>query len=171
MIKKIAIVLSLVILSLVLLLVISYYAPYKYTENCFYSNKENFERLPGLFKTLQIDDVSSVDIDENDLSNTAYNEVKNILVSLQEQYRNDSEYAVFSSVNAEYDESGNILLYTIVKSKKIKGNGMDSPDIRCYYLVYIDENYNENSRLHIDKDYKEPFCGNWYTWSSDTYSG
>ena len=172
MIKKVAIILLLVILLLPLLSVISYYAPYKYVENCFYSNKENFEQLPSYFKILQTDGISSVDIDENDLSNTVYNEVKAILASLQEQYRKDNEYAVFSFAKAEYDENGNVLLYMIAKSEKLKnGDGINSHDIRMYYLVYIDENYNGNSRLHIDKDYKEPFYGNWYTWSSDTYSG
>ena len=101
MIKKVAIILLLVILSLPLLLVISYHAPYKYVENCFYSNKENFEQLPSYFKILQTDGISSVNIDENDLSNAVYNEVKAILASLQEQYRKDNEYAVFSFAKAE----------------------------------------------------------------------
>ena len=173
--KKVVIIILLVVLaflSLGIFLTVSYYAPYKYVENCFYSNKEIFEQLPSHFKTLQTEDISSVHIEENDLSNASYNEVKTILAGLQEQYRKDSDYAVFSSVNAEYDENGNMLLYMIAKSEKLKnGDGIYSHDIRYYYLVYIDENYSGNSRIHIDKDYTEPFCGNWYTWSSDSFSG
>lgn len=173
--KKVVIILLLVFavfLSLVIFLTVSYYAPYKYVENCFYSNTEIFEQLPSLLKTLQTEDISSVQIEENDLSNASYNEVKTILAGLQEQYRKDSDYAVFSFVNAEYDENGNLLLYMIAKSEKLKnGDGINSHDIRFYYLVYIDENYSGNSRIHIDKNYKEPFWGNWYTWSSDSFSG
>lgn len=162
----------LIIISSALFLTAYYYAPYRYVENCFYSNKQDFEMLAGYFKEPQGDGAISEKINENDLPEALQKEAKAILGNLQEQYQKDSDYPVFTSVYADYDENGNVLLYLQVKKEKLKNkDGIDSPDIRCYYLVYIDENYNGSSGLHIDKKQKNPFCDNWYSWSSDTYSG
>lgn len=160
------------VISLALYFVTSYYSPYSYVENCFYSNKEALEQLPICFKELQGDGIASAKVNENDLPEALQKEVKAILEGLREQYQKDSEYPVFSSVYVDFDGNGNVLLYLQAKKERLKnGDGVDSPDIRCYYLVYIDENYSGSSQLHIDKEYKKPFCGNWYTWSSDTCSG
>ncbi len=98
----------------------------------------------------------------------SFNKVKSILSRLREQYQKDSDYPVFLSVSVKYDETGNMLLSMQTKKEKLKnGDGIDNPDIRVYYLVYIDENYNGVSPIKE----KEPFYDNWYTWSSDTYSG
>ena len=162
----------LIIISSALFLTAYYYAPYRYVENCFYSNKEDLEMLVGYFKELQGDGIVSEKADENDLPEALQKKAKAILESLQKQYQKDSDYPVFTSVNADYDENGNVLLYLQAKKEKLKkGDGIDSPDIRCYYLVYIDESYSGSSELHIDKKQKNPFCDNWYSWSSDTYSG
>ncbi len=164
------------IAAVLMYLTVSFLNPHIYTEKCFYSNREKLEQLPEYFRELQADGIEKVstdwDMPWDEPESTTYNEVKSILAGLQEQYQKDSDYPVFAAVCADYDENGNIQLYLQTRKKKLRnGNGMDSPDIRCYYLVYIDENYSGSSKLQIDKNYYEPFCGNWYTWSTDTFLG
>lgn len=180
-------ILLLSVAALILFLIISSFAPYKYTKDCFYSNKEDFEQLSVHFRDLYSEGVTKVKFDENtdyfsfDYKDGNYNsinaafdkydsfdKVKSILSNLREQYQKDSDYPVFSSISVKYDDYGNMLLSMQAKKERLKnGDGIDSPDIRVYYLVYIDENYNDNSPIKE----KEPFYDNWYTWSSDTYSG
>lgn len=98
----------------------------------------------------------------------SYNEVEVILNGLRERYQQDSDYPVFSSVKAQYDDNGAMVLTVQTKKEKLKnGDGINKPDIRVFYLVYIDENYDGAS----PKGERKPFCGNWYTWSADIYSG
>ena len=56
----------LIIISSALFLTAYYYAPYRYVENCFYSNKQDFKMLAGYFKELQGDGAISEKINESD---------------------------------------------------------------------------------------------------------
>ena len=60
--------------------------------------------LAGYFKELQGDGAISEKINENDLPEALQKEAKAILGNLQEQYQKDSDYPVFTSVYADYDE-------------------------------------------------------------------
>lgn len=165
---------------------ISYRAPYKYTEDCFYSNKEDFERLSLCFSNLYSDGMTYAEYkegsdyfcadfkggsacsDDSFNNSNSYNEVEVILKRLRERYHQDSDYPVFSSVKAQYDDNGAMMLTVQSKKETLKnGDGINSPDIRVFYLVYIDENYDGAS----PKGERKPFCGNWNTWSADVYSG
>ena len=180
-------ILLLAVAALILFFIMSLFAPYKYTKDCFYSNKEDFEQLSMQFRELYSEGITKVKFDDNtDYFSFSYkddnynsinaasdehdffNKVKSILSRLRGQYQKDSEYPVFSSISVQYDDNGDILLSMQTKKKKLKnGDGIDSPDIRVYYLVYIDENYNGCSLIKET----EPFYDHWYTWSSDTFSG
>lgn len=59
------------------------------------------------------------------------------------------------------------MFYMAAQKEKLKNrDGVNVADIRCCYIVYVDENYDGSSPAK----YKKPFCGNWYTWSRDIYS-
>ncbi len=54
------------------------------------------------------------------------------------------------------------------KKQKIKtGDGINTPDIRCYSLVYVDPNYAGS----IKEMSERPFYDNWRIWSEDMWSG
>lgn len=184
--NMIVLILLLLAAALIIFFRVSYLARYKYTKDCFYSNKDEFESLLKCFDDLYSEGITyaeyeegtdcfSVDYGGDDVFlNTAaddsdlYNDVKAILTRLREQYQKDSDYPVFSSVEVQYDDNGDMLLSVQAKKKKLKNcDGVDTPDIIVYSLVYIDENYDENSPIKEE----EAFYGNWYTWSHDTYSG
>lgn len=155
---------ALLIISAVVFFIISYSYPYHYLRDCFYLNKEEFNQIVLYLKDTYREDQTHIVIN----TNSDYNEINEVLTRLKEQYQNDSEYPVFSSVDAYYDEEGNMMLTIQARKEKImSGDGMENPDIRCYELVYIDENYNCDSIIKSQK----PFCGNWYTWSYNTFSG
>lgn len=165
--------------ALILFFRISYRAPYKYTEDCFYSNEQDFERLSLCFSNLYSDGMTYAEYKEDtdyfcadfkggSTFSDSYNDVEVILNGLRERYQQDSDYPVFSSVKAQYDDNGAMMLTVQAKKEKLKnGDGINKPDIRVIYLVYIDENYDGAS----PKGERKPFCGNWYTWSADVYSG
>lgn len=158
------IVIVILILAIPAFIAVYYYSPYLYIKACLYSNKESFEQIPIYLKSINIEKNAHIKIDDD----SDYNEINSILIDLKEQYQNDSTYPVFSAINVYSDSDGDLLLYIHTRKEKLKnGDGIDSPDIRCYDLVYIDEGYDGNSPV---KD-TEPFWGNWYTWSHDTYSG
>ena len=88
---------------------------------------------------------------------------------MRNKYQKDSPYNVFSFIRVNYDNQGNMLMYFIVKNRKIEND-----KIRNYYLVYIDNEYNgHGSDLAIDKSTikSKPFSGNWYLWSTDVLNG
>lgn len=153
-----------VLVAVVLCMAVSYFYPYKYVENCFYSNRDDFEKIPYYLESLYDEDKKHIKISEN--SNC--DRITAILVNLQKQYQNYSKYPVFSSVDVYYDDDGDVMFYIQAKKEKLKNrDGVNSADIRCYQLIYIDENYDGSSPAK----YRKPFCNNWYTWSSDIYSG
>lgn len=163
--RNIIVVIS-VLVAVVLCMAVSYFYPYKYVENCFYSNRDDFEKIPYYLESLYDEDKKHIIIKIGESSN--YDEITAILVKLQKQYQNDSKYPVFSSVDVYYDDDGDVMFYIQAKKEKLKNrNGINSADIRCYYIVYVDENYDGKSPAKCRKS----FCDNWYTWSSDIYSG
>lgn len=152
---------SVVILSVV----VSYYFPYAYVQGCLYSNKDDFEKLPDYIKSLYSEGTTHIDITEE----SDCKEINAILAGLKKQYQKDSPYPVFSYVDAYYDKDGDVMFMIPVRKEKLpKKNGVESPDIRYYYLVYIDDGYDGHSSYIKDK---KPFSGNWRTWSADRYSG
>ena len=153
-----------VLVAVVLFMAVSYFYPYKYVEDCFYTNKDDFEKISYYLESLYDEGKKHIKISEN--SNC--DEITAILVKLQKQYQNESKYPVFSYVDVYYDSDGDVMFYIQAKKEKLKNrNGINSADIRCYYIVYVDENYDGKSPAK----YRKPFCDNWYTWSSDIYSG
>lgn len=152
------------ILVIIVSLAVSYYYPYHYIKDCLYSNKDEFEQISVHLRNIYTEGDTNIRINED----SNYDEINTILSGLRGQYQNDSEYPVFSSINVYFDSDGDLLFYLRAKNNKIENaDGMNNPDIRCYYLVYIDENYDGDSPIKNAK----PFWGNWYTWSDDTYSG
>lgn len=152
------------VIAIVISATVSYYYPYHYIKNCLYSNKDEFEQLTVYVRNLYTEGDRHIQINED----SDREEIKAILGRLREQYQKDSDFRVFSAVDVYFDNDGDMLFYIGAKNEKIKnGDGYNSPDILCYDLVYIDENYDGDQPV---KD-KEPFWGNWRTWSFDTYSG
>ena len=46
---------------------------------------------------------------------------------------------------------------------------INTPDVYRYDLIFVDENYEDNT---IVEQYKlEPFSSNWYVYSHSTFSG
>lgn len=138
--------------------------PYQHIKGCLYSNKDDFEQIPVYLRNMYVEGDTYLIVDED----SGCDEIKLILSRLRSQYQNGSEYPVFSSIEVHYDTDGDMLFYIQAKKRRLKNrDGIERPDIRCYELVYIDEDYDGNPPV---KD-TEPFCDNWYTWSFDTYSG
>ncbi len=155
-----------VLVAVVLFMAVSYFFPYKYVEKCLYSNRDDLEKIPSYLESLYDEDKKHIIIKTGENSN--YDEITEILVKLQKQYQSDSKYPVFSSVDVYYDNEGDIMFYIQAKKEKLKNrDGINDADIRCFQLLYIDENYDGSSPA----EYRKPFCDNWYTWSSDIYSG
>ncbi len=180
--------LALIVIYLIIWIIVSYCTRYNFAKDYYYSNKENFSDISSSFKKMYSNNLCNAKFDNdkeklnlhykytNENNDLAYSsEVKDCsresfsvaLNQLKEQYQVDSDYPVFSSVNAYYDNSGNMLLYIQVKKKSTK-NIKDEQKVICYYLVYVDEEYSGNdSLLGIDKFGVtcEPFMDNWCVWS------
>jgi hypothetical protein len=135
-------------------------------KNYFYSNEYDFYQLLNCVKEIPNNDQSEIKIriDEN----SDYDEINSILSRLKEQYQNQSYYNnFFSYIDINFDKEGNVMFRTLVKSDNIpSGNGIDSPNVMCYELVYVDENYEDTPVKR-----QEPFYDNWYTYSFHTYTG
>ncbi|MBR5371844.1 MAG: hypothetical protein IK130_06490 [Oscillospiraceae bacterium] len=71
------------------------------------------------------------------------------------------------TITVDYDKDGDMRLSLVAFVEKIKGDGNNQPDLYCVNLIYLDEGYDADTRFTK----QEPFAGNWYTWSYDTYSG
>lgn len=165
----------------------------KFTENCYYSNDEELNQICSSFKEMYSDglrqaelkgDTGELELSYRTEERGLYSETidfsdtycTDILNNLRQQYQPQSDYPVFSAIRAFYDDNGDMLLFVQAKKRalKKKSNDMESPDIRCYYLVYIDEGYSgHGSSLGIDnfEITSVPFADNWHTWSKDLYLG
>lgn len=176
-----------VIACLILVNVIScvmFFSPYHQIERCYKENKASFQQIVQTFKNRYTDSLNSViySLDDHsftlnfnhakDIVDDSNEDISEILEHLQEQYRSQSDLSsVFSTVNAYFDQSGNMLLYLIAQKDS---NGKDADTSKCYYLIYIDDSYyGHNSDLAIDNSdiSKKPFADNWYTWSKNVPLG
>jgi len=138
-----------------------------YKEN-LYEVKFNCNNTYLEFKVKEMDDTDEINYTTKNVDCTNASFVKE-LSKLQEKYQKNCDYSVFSNVYAYYDKAGNMLLYMQAYNRKIS-----MEEKRCYYLVYIEEEYNGNdSSLGIDDldVYREPFTDNWYTWAMDWLFG
>ena len=158
----IGIILMIAIISISIIIHFINRTPYRYCENCLQSNIEYFDALPTYIRNYSLSGTVKIS-DEN-----TPKEINEILDSLNKQYQKDSDYPVFTAIEVYSDNNGNLAISIQAKKEIIKsGNGIDTPDVRCYSLVYVEPNYVGS--IHA-KD-KAPFYDNWRTWSSDTYSG
>ncbi|MBP3855145.1 MAG: hypothetical protein IK990_05975 [Ruminiclostridium sp.] len=158
----IAIILIIVIIAIPITLQVEYCAPYRYCQKCLLSNQEYFDTLPMYIRDYGLNG----HIYRKDENNPE--EIREILDSLNKQYQKDSFYPVFDEIVVDYDQKGNLAFSIQAKRDRLKnGNGIETPDIRSYYLVYVDTNYSGS--IHA-KD-KAPFYANWRIWSSDSFSG
>lgn len=154
----------LLVLAVITLAAVKYYASYRYLKQCLHSNEAELEQLADYVRGIYAEGDSSVKIDEE----SCHDEIMSILDALRAKYQSDSEYPVFSGVEAYFDKDGDVLFCIQAKKDRLKkGDGIDSPDIRCYCLVYVDEAYDGDQRFADGK----PIWGSWHTWSFDTYSG
>ena len=195
---KISVIVSVIILILLspfILLGISYGAEmYKYSrvEHFYYENEEYLNKLSDYFKKLYVENLSSVTLNsglfeegtlwfnyrKTDEESPAYPMVKDIseepvyvsLLELKNKYTDNSFYSPSLYIKAYYDNEGDMLLFTSPHSEKQK----KADEIRHYFLVYIDENYDgSNSSIGIDTFgvSHKPFSENWHTWSEDALIG
>lgn len=152
----------------------------RYTQKCYFDNEQAFDSLAEYFSQSYEPSLNCIEYNLNDSTLTRYYSEKSIscecdnefinskLTELHNNYKNDSNSTIFSFVHAYYDNSGNMLLYIIVKSNK------RNDSIRNNYLVYIDESYDgHSSDLSIDtyNISRKPFSGNWCYWSADIPAG
>lgn len=173
---------------LIIWLIVSYCTRYSFVKDYYFSNKEKFSDISMNFKELYSDNLCKAKLDgdseklelhykfSKDNNEFAYStEIKDCsgksfvdaLNQLQEEYEENSEYPVFSSADAYYDNDGNMLLYMQVLKKDVEKKANEK-EIVCYYLVYIDEEYHGNaSSIGIDKFgvTRNPFTDNWCVWS------
>jgi hypothetical protein len=161
-----------VIVLVPLTLFIAYKLRFQYIKNCFYSNEQAFERLVELSRKHRPEGGGQqiIKIDEQ----SGGDEISQILGDLREKYQKDSDLSVFSRIRSCFDKNGNMALSITVSSKKLAGrDGINSPDVRCGVLVYIDEGFDfaSTDTLHLPPEDDTPFHGSWHTWSYDTYSG
>lgn len=159
----------------------SVYLKNAYVETCYKDNAKAFDEIAAFFKQSFTESTSMIQYNQEEhileryfegsstYSDCSDEDIDTLLSRLRDEYQPDSEYKVFSFVRAVFDDSGNMLLHLVVKSEE---NTND--EIRNYYLVYADEEYNgHSSGLAIDfsEITEEPFHENWYYWSEDVQLG
>lgn len=171
--KLVVIFVPFIVSAIVLFTVTKAAAPYKYAENCYNENQAEFEELSEKMRDLLDGENTSVSIktDESSDSDPMVIRIREILNDLNAQYQKDSEYYVFSYVSGYSDNSDRIMMYMTAKREKMNGDGVNTHDRRNYYLLYMDKGYDGYMVFPmVDPDHK-PFSGNWYVYSSDSYSG
>lgn len=184
--KRIMII-AIVLLILIMCPIVFYCTRYDFIKRYYFANKEKFNDISDSFKEMYSYGLYRAELDgdngelelsyrlTDDNNETVYSEeitdcsgksCLNALNQLREQY-NGNNSSAFSYVRADYDDGGNMLLSISVKSKNIIENG--EAKIFCYYIVYVDEDYNgSGSDLGIDRfgvSRDTLFAGNWGYWS------
>lgn len=188
--KLITVIILLILFSfcLIIWLIVTYCTRYSFVEDYYFSNKEKFGDISTNFKELYSDNLCNAKLDgdseklelhykfskdnndfiySTEINDSSGKSFVDALNQLQEQYKANSEYPVFSYVDAYYDNDGNMLLYMQVFKKDIETKANEK-EIVCYYLVYIDEGYHGNgSSIGIDKFgvTRNSFADNWSVWS------
>lgn len=178
-----AMILLLCVIAL-LIAVITIHKDKTFVKKCYKNNQDIFDSLATTFSKCYEPSLKYIRYDyDTDTITTHYADkeisydndidlLKKSLNELQQEYQDVADYKVFSSVSSYYDDSGNMLMYFIVKNATINSGKEDK--IRHFYLVYIDESYHGcGSDLSIDKFgiNTEPFSDNWYYYSADTPIG
>lgn len=153
----------------------------EYVKNCYKNNKQYMESIVDYFEKYKYDSIPMIIYSQDDHiiekclgKNSEYIDCgeetfDKYFTYMRNKYQKDSPYNVFSFIRVNYDNQGNMLMYFIVKNRKIEND-----KIRNYYLVYIDNEYNAHgSDLAIDNSTikSKPFSGNWYLWSKDVLNG
>ena len=149
---------ALVILTIILVINSAEY----YCKRCLNTNSTDFDNLVTYVKQNGITGKMSIGDD------IIPKEIEEILERLNRKYQVDCNYPVFTAINVRSDGKGNTYIYIQAKKQKIKtGDGINTPDIRCYSLVYVDPNYAGS----IKEMSERPFYDNWRIWSEDMWSG
>ncbi len=154
----------LMILAFVIMAVIIYRSsPYVYVKRMAKNNEAILNQLTSVMRGYS-ENNKHIEYSDED----APDEIKTIMRELKDEYQKDSEWPVFSGVEVYFDEQGGMMYLIQVRKDRLKsGDGKDSPDIRCYYLIYTDSNYDgKQAETSADLLY-----GNWHYWSKDLYSG
>lgn len=152
------------------------------------SDQDSFQEIASYFKDLYEDQMRNAKLElrdgklywnyrenpdtyEKDIANES---IFAVLSGLRERYapKSPHQYPVFSYADAYYDAEGNMLMILNAYSKPATYG--DEPGYKSYYLIYIDKEYDGHaSWLGIDTFgvTREPFSGNWCTWSKATPAG
>ena len=149
---------------------IAYKTRYNGIKDIYYSNEQTFERLAALAKEHTGERSRTViRTDETGCDK----QISDILGELRDKYHKDSDFPAFSSVTVVCDKNGRSAVSVAARQEKLSGDGANSHDVRCYELVYIDEDFDFSSAggQHLPSENDEPFSGNWHVWCYDTYSG
>lgn len=172
------------ILSVITMLFISYITRNHYPQSCYNDNKEKFEEIvdefdllyePGLVCAKYEHDTQEIVLNysldkEHYTKRVTNNRIGALISELKELYQKDSDFPVFSYISADYDEKGNVFIETRVKADSIKGgDGVNSHDVFCCDLIFVDESYEENNI--VDKYELKSFSSDWYVYSYSTFSG
>lgn len=109
----------------------SVYLQNAYVKTCYKDNAKAFDEIASFFKQSFTESTSMIQYnqeehilekysEDNCTSSNCYGEEFDTALSqLRDEYQQDSEYKVFLFIRAVFDDSGNMLLYLVVKSKKI----------------------------------------------------
>ena len=169
--KKTAIIVGIGVIALISLTVLYFSRPYAYVKRCAKVNEKELAVITACLKeAYQSGDTHIRYVTDGDVVSSieadAPEEIKTALLELQDMYQKD-KWPVFSYVEVYYDEQGDMMYLIRVKTEKTAGDGMEGPDLRCYYLIYIDDGYDgKQIETHADIIF-----GNWHYWSKDNYSG
>ncbi len=135
-----------------------------YVANCYYVEKKSFDRIAELSRGYYEDGESCIKIN----SENGGEEILSLMSYLGSKYQDDSDFPVFTAVDVYFDNEGDMTLDIQVRKIKIaNADGIDTPDVLCYDLVYADEDYSGSLADKLGR----PFFGRWFVWSYDSYSG
>ncbi len=161
---------GIVVIFLVCLGFIYYSRPQAYVRWCAKVNEEELAVITDCLREAYSSGDTHIryvtDGDAASIEADAPEEIKTVLLELQDKYQKD-KWPVFSFVEVYYDEQGDMMYEICVKTEKTEGDGMESPDLRCCYLIYIDDGYDGKQM----ETHAEVIFGNWHYWAKDTYSG
>ncbi|MCR5119095.1 MAG: hypothetical protein K6B44_05690 [Lachnospiraceae bacterium] len=161
---KLILIVILLLLAIVIMTALIYRSsPYAYVKQVAKSNGAILNQLTAAMRGYAENNKHFEYSDED-----APEDIKAIMGGLKSEYQKDSEGPVFSGVEVYFDEQGDMMYLIQVRKDKLKsGDGKESPDIRCYYLIYTDSSYDgKQAEASADVIY-----GNWHYWSKNLYSG
>ena len=189
--KMIKAFLTLTILFIAISIGVFIYKDEIYVKRICLDNKNSFNSIAETFKNVYDDGLysASYSLNSSEIARRFHpndgrkineedvwvdcNGIDTVLGMLNEKYQNEDNDSLlmstgaFDTVYAYYDENGNMMLYLTAKTVSInkRRNSTDPDNVRRYYLVYIDDDYNaDRTDLAIETNYKQvdPLYGNWY---------